>query len=464
MEHWSTDESIAALASAPGPGLRHIIRISGPQIVSQLQHFGFTTADGSPVDLSAIRSPTSLSALLEVNAEAPLPITINLWPTNRSYTGQPMAELLLIGSPPLSNLLLKRLTDHGIRLANRGEFTLRAFLAGRIDLLQAEAVLGMIDAPDNEVFIRAMKQLSGDVSSQFTEFHERLVETLADLEAGLDFIEEDIDFVDRTEFEVRLQQDIETLTHLLQLTDSRSNQQLKYRIALVGLPNAGKSSLFNQLTGSKALVSNQAGTTTDYLTASVSRENLTFEFIDTAGWEQQTDGIAGLAQQLREASSREADCLLWCHAADVQAEESSIPQLAASESFYPEDQLLERIDILTKADLQTGCSLPTTDLQLSVQTGQGIEQLWQQLTEKAVGDRVGSQAELLGSTAARCRDCLNRAHQALQSTLALLQAGGGDELMSFELRIAIDALGEIVGVTYSDDLLGRIFSKFCIGK
>jgi tRNA modification GTPase len=242
-----------------------------------------------------------------------LPIEVGLWPTKRSYTGQPLAELQLIGSPPLLEALLMQLCRSGCRAARPGEFTLRAFLAGRLDLMQAEAVLGVIDAADHVELEQALQQLAGGISQQMGTLRADLLDLLADLEAGLDFVDEDIEFVSREQLLSRVTAAQRTIAELCDQASRRLQSSARPRVVLAGLPNAGKSTLLNALTGrSAALVSEISGTTRDYLCVPLDRDGLHVDLIDTAGWDSETNGIEAVAQQRRHEQWQQADLIVWC--------------------------------------------------------------------------------------------------------------------------------------------------------
>ncbi|HWL08358.1 MAG TPA: GTPase, partial [Planctomicrobium sp.] len=253
------DDTIAAIASAPGSSLRGIIRISGHNVgdlVQRLFNQEFTSDSGSVQTARAHQ----VSILLE--GDLSLTVRLLFWPDHRSFTGEPLAELHGIGSPPLLEEILQRICVSGARPADRGEFTLRAFLAGRIDLVQAEAVLGVIDAADSEELTTALEQLGGGISSKIAAAREQLLLHLADLEAGLDFVEEDIDFVSRPDLLLRLTDAEHWVELLLTQATDRLQSTGRRRVVLAGLPNAGKSTLFNHLAGAEAaLVSPTPGTT-----------------------------------------------------------------------------------------------------------------------------------------------------------------------------------------------------------
>ena len=233
------EDTIAALASAPGPAERGIIRLSGDVVVQSLaNHFIPTNERNLPTTGRA----RTYSGVFQLNAiDEQLPTNLLLWPTKRSYTGQPMAELHTIGSPPLLEAMLSQLYDAGVRPAQNGEFTLRAFLSGRIDLVQAEAVLGVIDSTDQQQMQRALKQLGGGVSGKLATTRAELIAILGDLEAGLDFVEEDIEFIPQDVMIERLHIAIERLQQLASSADSRMESTSTIAVTLAGLPNAGKS-------------------------------------------------------------------------------------------------------------------------------------------------------------------------------------------------------------------------------
>ena len=224
------DDTIAALASAPGPAVRGIIRISGTDVVPKLNRL-FAADDGESWNRAGL--PRRHSGFATVaDLRTPIPVDVLLWPNARSYTGQPMAELHTVGSPPVLEALLAELHRRGIRAARPGEFTLRAFLNGRIDLVQAEAVLGVIDSTDHVALECALQQLAGGISGRIRALHEDLVDLLADLEAGLDFVEEDIEFVTRDDILRRLQSAASVVAELRKRAVGRMVSSARVRVVL----------------------------------------------------------------------------------------------------------------------------------------------------------------------------------------------------------------------------------------
>lgn len=454
-DSFQLDDTIAALASAPGPAERGIVRASGVGVRDVLSQV-FEPDD--PARWTAARRPLRHSGAMSLeDLHFPLKVDVLLWPTSRSYTGEPIAEIHTVGSPPLLEAILSSLFEAGARPARRGEFTLRAFLAGRIDLLQAEAVLGVIDAGDQQQLQVALGQLGGGLSTRIAHLHEQLLLHLADLEAGLDFVEEDIEFISRDELQRRLREGIEFLQGLIRQSMQRMQSTGRRRVALAGLPNAGKSTLFNALLeDERAIVSEVAGTTRDYLSALLDCEGVPVELIDTAGWDQRSTGIGRSADELRQDQWDRADLVVWCTAADLSVMDRAVDESLRQDADAAARPLLE---IVTKGDCRPA---PADALVVSATTGAGLDQLRQ-----AIGQQLQSATDtgdILGSTSARCRESLVSAESALRRAGDAAAAGAGDELIAVELRDAIDHLGKIAGKIYTDDVLDRIFSRFCIGK
>ncbi len=492
------NDTIVALASAPGSGGRGIVRISGAD-VKKVVSSHFIPSDAARWESNRIAERHVGEWRLQIDSpwdDGPLrdglrlPVAVCFWPTSRSYTGQPLIELHLVSSPPLLEALLTQLARSGCRAARPGEFTLRAFLAGRLDLLQAEAVLGVIDAADHEELELALRQLAGGISHQIAAFRSDLLDLLAELEAGLDFVEEDIEFVSREQLLHRVGNARQTVAELCGQASRRLNSSSQPNVVLAGLPNAGKSTLLNALCGeSAALVSELRGTTRDYLRMPLDRDRLHVALIDTAGWDASVSGIDAVAQQMRHEQWQNADLIVWC--SDLSADESSQQEddLLFADLSREQHRLLR---IGTKADRQTDSnnSSPTRQrgnesavvgepidpiprwrvglecdslLAVSANTGMGLDELCDRMTEALAIDARG-QRQLLGMTASRCQESLLAARDALSRTVEAVALGLSDDLIVIELRDVLEHLGHIVGAVYTDDVLDRIFSKFCIGK
>jgi tRNA modification GTPase len=465
----SIDDTIAAIATAPGGAARGIVRISGPKAVGIVATlFAPTTNANHPsavTEITAIRTATRIPGSVQLSLanrgdEQSLPCDLYLWPTARSYTRQPIAELHTIGSQPLLEALLRHVCAAGARLAEPGEFTLRAFLSGRIDLVQAEAVLGVIDAADRRQFNAALAQLAGGLSRPLSELRNTLLDLLADLEAGLDFVEEDIRFISGADVMGRLTEAADVVARLAGQLRGRDQTDAVRRVVLVGAPNVGKSRLFNAIVGEGcALVSEMAGTTRDYLSAHLELNGIACRLIDTAGFHPATadDPLSIAAQQMFRERNEDADLRLLCLDGSRPLDSWERAQFETGNG---------QIIVITKCDLPQAVEpRPAFAIETSAATGQGLDELRgeirRRLTDDGAGDSSSAQA---ASTSARCRESLRLAAESLGRARELAIDRRGDELIAAEVRTALTELGKMVGAIYTDELLDRIFSRFCIGK
>jgi len=449
------DDTIAAVASPPGSAVRGIVRASGKEVVSLVSQLLAIDApqSGPPVRLRG-------NVLAECIG-APLPADVLLWPSARSYTGQPMAEFHVIGSPPVLELLLLAVIEAGARPAERGEFTMRAFLNGRIDLLQAEAVVGVIDAADHEQLQAALTQLGGGLTQQLREIRTSMIAILGDLEAGLDFVEEDIEFISSTEMIRRLHEARAILAGLLSDSEERLPSGYRPVVVLAGLPNAGKSTLFNRLAKADlAIASTVAGTTRDYLSCQVTIHGLTVDLVDTAGWAQSGDDIMATAQHLRQEQLKSADLVIWCTAADLSDSEQAANNRLLAEGGL---QATPFISLTTCIDrLPAECNLRGTP-GVSAVSGAGLGELRHSIASTLTKNN-SNRIELLATTSARCRDSIQQAIVSIDSAVDSATGNLGDEITAIGLREALRELRSMLGETWTDDILDHIFSSFCIGK
>ena len=512
-------DTIAAQASAPGPAVRAIVRVTGPQCQDVVRSVFQPTDDHA---WKEARLPRQHRGSLNVEALPELEANCLLWPGARSYTGQPMAELHMLGAPPFVDAVLAAIYESGARAARAGEFTLRSFLAGRIDLVQAEAVLGVIDSEDHVELEKSLRQLAGGISSRLGHWRSELLNLLADLEAGLDFVDEDIEFVPNDVAVRRIAEARDEMQWFEQQASSRIESRDTFDVVLFGLPNAGKSTLLNALADSDvAIVSEISGTTRDYVTTTIEWRGMSIRLIDTAGWETGADQIMQRVAEIRSDILRSADLILLCRAADdltnsktgpsamLEAETRDLPLinvrtkvdlampgadgsqregpdktsiefeaaeaairnedangLRATESIEPEPRRVSTTSV------EQSLSAPASDelqnrvspvVECSALTGVGVEALKESiiacLSEQKTGD-----SEIIGATAARCRDSLRLTSESLGHALEACQSRAGDELVTMELRTALEHLGAILGEVYTDDVLDRVFSRFCIGK
>lgn len=443
------NDTIVAVSSPPGSSARGLVRISGPRAWAVALE-GFEPAEPWPPP----RHPEARAGDLRVAGLRPtLPARLALWPGPRTYTGQDLAEVHMVGSPPLLNLYLAGCLARGARAAEPGEFTLRAFLSGRIDLTRAEAVLGVIEADRPARLDAALEQLAGGLSRPLLALRDRLLDLLAHLEADLDFADEpDVDPIARAALAAELDEAAARLAALARQLDERDRPEGYPRVVLIGPPNAGKSRLFNALAGEdRAIVSPRAGTTRDYLTALCDCDGLTVELVDTAGIELAADDVAALAQSHRARQAEHAELRLDCWPAAWG------PRPEAEDDG--EDSPTLRV--ATRCD-EPGGPLSPLEIATSAASGAGLDVLRAAIARSLRSAR--SETNAPAGTAARCRGSLLQAESALRSAAEALVSGGGDELVAFDVRLAAEELGKVVGAVVTDDILDRIFRRFCIGK
>jgi tRNA modification GTPase len=435
-------DTIVALATPSGPGARAIVRLSGPDTAAAVRQV-FDPAEPLPGRNRLAEGRLSLPDL------RPVPAALYYWRRPASYTGQDMAELHLLSSPPLVEALVARLLQAGCRAAGPGELTMRAFLSGKLDLTRAEAVHAVISAGSRNELRQALGQLAGGVAQPLQALRDDLLNLLADVEAGLDFADEDIQFVDAKELLLRLGKAMAQVTLVGKQLDSRSLAGQPFRVALAGRPNAGKSSLFNALSGGRALVSEEPGTTRDYLVQRLAVEGGTIELTDTPGWQEGGGSIERQAQQLGRARQEEADLILLC----VPAGEAP----TADELRLTRQEQPPVVPVATKCDLA-----PAAEgwLATSAARGRGLADV-----RRLLAARLRERAEpALAPSASRCKHHVAACLEHLRRAHAVVLEQEPAEILALELREALEELGQMVGAVYTDDLLDRVFSRFCIGK
>lgn len=441
------DDTIAAISTPPGEGAVAVVRVSGP--------------DAIPLARRIFRSGRNLTertlhfGVFEENGERLDEGLLAVFPAPRSYTGENMAELHCHGGVLVSARLLEALLRAGARAADPGEFTRRAFLNGKMDLTQAEAVMDVIRASTPRALRAAGEQLAGRLGAEVEDIQSALVGVIAHLEAYIDFPEEDI----APHAGAALQADLAAVRARMTtlLGTARDGRILRegVRLVLCGKPNAGKSSLLNRLLGfERAIVSAIPGTTRDTIEEPASLRGLPFRITDTAGLRDTADAIEreGVARARRAIES--ADVVV--HVIDATAPDTAA--LAAGEIVA-----LNKCDLLTPSEIEDHQSRIRDSHALSSLTGAGLPALVDAIVAKARGASA-TESPMVAAINARHQACLEHARESLARAAADLASDTAPELVAVPLRAALDSLGEIVGVTDIEDILGRIFSTFCIGK
>ncbi|MDR1383259.1 MAG: 50S ribosome-binding GTPase [Planctomycetaceae bacterium] len=471
------DDTITAQASARGGARRGIVRISGFHSVSALERLFRVPAVESVsgyCPFVAGNQPQIIDGELVLWSEKlPIPCSLYYWSAGRGFTGQQSVELHTIGSQPILDAIVRKLCETGkCRLAGPGEFTLRAFLSGRIDLPQAEAVLGVIDSQNRRQLDAALRQLAGGVGRPLADLRERLLEMLCRLEAEFDFAEEEIEFLNRDELRQELNAALQLVEQTRRQMHDRASAPELPKVVLAGLPNAGKSRLFNALTmqakqsantNISAIVSPLPGTTRDYLESKISWNETAFLLLDTAGIEpvitiSENEQPRQLAQTFTRDVIEQADVLLLCVECGRALSESEVTLFETNRS--------RAILVRTKSDKQqnkeNGAAKQIPMVFTSAKSGVGLSQLLDATVQRLLSENI--YGEVVPATALRCRESLQHAAESLRNAWELLESEQEDMFVAAEIRIALEHLGEIIGAVHNDEVLDRIFSRFCIGK
>ena len=460
----SHEDTIVAIASPHGPGIRGIVRLSGPQTVQCVAN-SFNADCGS--EIGSLTETDLVAGFLNCDG-IEIPGNLLIWPTEKSFTKQPSAEFHTFGSTSVLELAVAELCQHGARPAEPGEFTMRAFLSGRLDLTQAEAVLAVIDAKNRKQLDVAIDQLAGGMGSRLTASRNELVAALAELEAGLDFVEEDIEFISNDAMIAKLQAGLDSIRNLLTQLSDRDAKNDRFRVSLFGVPNAGKSSLFNCLAGEElAIVSDVQGTTTDRVSVVCKIATQNIELVDTAGVEVvDTPGsIQSASQQHRQLETKQSDLAVLCISAAEDPTEIETQLLQLDELNCESVAIvLTQIDRIDSNQLETiKARLPESIHATSAADGVGIDELREMISQKML-DSQTSESAIIGSTMLRTGQSLQEAEAAIESAIDAANNGIGEEVVASEVRAALDCIGLIVGTIYTDDILDVVFGKFCIGK
>ena len=456
------NETICALATAPG-GALGIIRISGAQTLEILSRiFTKNLADAHPNTIHYGHIVEQVAVPQQQTKQATIvdEVLVSVFRAPHSYTGEESAEISCHGSRYILNKVLELLIQQGCRMANPGEFTQRAYLNGKMDLTQAEAVADLIASTNQATHQMALSQLRGHFSSKLAQLREQLLKLTSLLELELDFSDhEDLEFADRSEL-MELTKEIDT--HITKLARSfETGQALKQGIpvAIVGKTNVGKSTLLNALLkDDRAIVSDVHGTTRDTIEDTIDIKGVTFRFIDTAGIRQTQDTVEQIGIERTYAAIDKARIVLWIIDSDPSSEEiSNILQRIKDKHLIVVRNKTDKGDI-------NNFTLPHHSLvSISAKFGKGIDKLEQAIHEAADIPALTDNDIIV--TNARHYEALTRSHVCIQRVIDGLQMQLSGDLLSEDLRQALDTLAEITGGQITpNEVLGNIFKNFCVGK
>jgi tRNA modification GTPase len=459
------DDTIAAIATPLGEGGLAVVRISGPQALAVADKSFLPVGKNSQAP-SAAASHTIHYGKVVRRGEIVDEVLLAVLRAPRTYTCEDTVEITCHGGILPAKLVLDTLLENGARAARPGEFTRRAFLNGRLDLAQAEAVADVIHSRTELALAAANEQLAGKLSHRINELRDEMLRTLAHVEAHIDFPEEDIAPDTRQQLLQSLENSVTDMDKLLQTASEGQILRRGIRAAIVGRPNVGKSSLLNQLLGhDRAIVSPIPGTTRDTIEETANIRGLPVVFIDTAGLRAARDEIEQEGIRRSYQSLNRAEFIL-------QVLDASEPLTDEDETFLKAFAGRKRILVRNKTDLPNkldfGANGHAADTAAPVVdvcclSGQGIEALKDAIKEQIWSGEIGTEM-LQVMINSRHQDALNRARVSTQRSIKALGENMTLELVALDLRMAVNAVGEIVGKTATEDLLDCLFRQFCIGK
>lgn len=452
-------DTICALSTAPGMGAIAVVRVSGSKALE------YTSAIFSR-DLTNEASHTNhFGRILATDGSILDEVLISVFHAGKSFTGEETTEIACHGSTFIQQQLLQRLIQVGCRLAEPGEFTMRAFLNGRMDLSQAEAVADLISAESKKAHEVAIRQMKGTFSKALSQLREQLIHFASLVELELDFAEEDVEFADRTELLALVIDVLQHVQNMMKSFELGNVLKTGIPVAIIGAPNSGKSTLLNQLLQEeRAIVSPIAGTTRDVIEETMNIDGLLFRFIDTAGIRNTDETIEslGIARSYEKIEQAQLILLLVDVSLEASELEATIQWTDELQRTYPDKTwgvIANKVDL---ADSNYTEQYPHITLGISAKSGSGISELKAWLSAQVMGD-FNTQTDII-VTNSRHVAALEKTAFSLEKARDGLNSGVTGDFVAMDIRQAMFHLGSITGDISTEDLLGNIFSKFCIGK
>jgi tRNA modification GTPase len=467
MIHAEQSDTICALATAPGAGAIAVIRISGTMAFAALEDF-FFDSKGKSIDLFSSKPRKILLGNLVDQKQLIDEVLVSIFKGPHSYTGEDTVEISCHGSVFIQQQVLAILQRRGLRLAGPGEFTMRAFLNGKLDLSQAEAVGDLIAAEHGRAHQAAIQQLRGGYTLTIQHLRQQLIDFASLLELELDFAEEDVEFANREKLLNLVEVLLGEIRQLQMGFNAGNVLKNGIPVLIAGKPNVGKSTLLNALLNEdKAIVSEIAGTTRDVIEDHLVIDGLRFRFMDTAGIRQTDDTIERIGVERTMHYASKASIIVYLCDPDQSDADSLAVELehirkSSNNHNAPLIPVINKSDCYNETELHYRYQSVNNVVLISARTGFKLDELKSELVSTALLI-TGSESELL-VTNARHAESLRKAAMALEKVLHGMRLQLSTDLLAFELKDAIRNLGEITGEVYTDDLLGNIFSKFCIGK
>ena len=461
----SHTDTIVALATPSGSGAIAVIRLSGPEAIS-IASGAFRSVSGK--ELSKQKTHTVHLGHIVDNDKVVDEVLVTIFKNPNSYSGEDVIEVSCHGSIYIQQEIIQLFLRKGCRMANAGEFTLRAFLNGKLDLSQAEAVADLI-ASDNEASHQvAMQQMRGGFSSEIAKLREELLNFASLIELELDFSEEDVEFADRSQFKELVERIVFVLKRLIDSFAVGNVIKNGIPVAIVGEPNVGKSTLLNALLNEdRAIVSDIAGTTRDTIEDEISIGGIGFRFIDTAGIRETKDVVESIGIKKTFEKIDQAQVVIYLFDSTHYQEESSRlkVELEKIKNKYPQKPLIILANKVDKIgpEQQEKMKSEIPDIKmLSAKTGEGVHDLTETLLNLINTGALRNNETIV--TNSRHYDALLKAFEEIQKVKYGLETGLSGDLLAIDIRQALYHFGEITGQVTNDELLGNIFANFCIGK
>jgi tRNA modification GTPase len=467
--HSISNDTIIALATPSGVGAVAMIRISGVKAI-EIVNRHFTSKYGTK-DLSKVDSHTIHLGNIKDGDRILDEVLVSIFKNPRSYTGEDVAEINCHGSVYIQQEIIQFFIKRGVRHADPGEFTLRAFLNGKMDLSQAEAVADLIASNSAASHGIALQQMRGGFSHELAKLREQLLNFASLIELELDFSEEDVEFADRTEFKKLLEAIAMILKRLIDSFALGNVLKNGIPVAIVGEPNVGKSTLLNTLLNEdKAIVSEIAGTTRDAIEDEIIIEGINYRFIDTAGIRKTSDTIESIGIKKTFEKIEQAQLIIFLLDASLiengKTKAGTIAdEIDALRNQHPNKQFVaiaNKTDLISAGNLDTLKSEIPDIIPLSAKHKQGIDQLLNTLTNLVNKGALSANETIVSNS--RHFEALNNALNALKEVQQGIDSNISTDLFAIDIRQALFHLGEITGEVSTEDLLGNIFSNFCIGK
>ncbi len=451
------DDTIVALATPHGVGAIGVIRLSGPKTIEIVNKL-FPSKD-----LSAQASHTIHVGLLKDGEKVLDEVVLSLFKNPKSYTGEDVIEISCHGSPYIQEQVINTVVKHGARLAKPGEFTQRAFLKGKLDLTQAEAVADLIASNTEASQKTALHNIRGGFSVVLKELRDQLISFSALIELELDFSQEDVEFADRTKFYELIHRSQKVTTDLLRSFQLGNVIRNGVSVAIVGKPNAGKSTLLNTLLNeNRAIVSEIAGTTRDTIEEVININGILFRLIDTAGIRKSTDAIEVIGVEKSMEKMQQADLVLYLFDVNTESKtelETALLQVQEQNKNYL--MVGNKVDILGEEAAQQKFSGDGVFF-IAAKSNKQIDVLKERLVDKVVQGTIHTENTIV--TNARHYAALQEVEKSLHDIKGGLDNQLPGDLLALDIRRCLHFLGEITGEITNEDRLDYIFSKFCIGK